>query len=405
LFVLVKNLFFDDFENAILFRSTKKSVRKCYVRLSCVGIVSLYILFSESGYSLLFLYCQICSLSLFKKKRIFFHFPFNSSFGCAVLIEYQREEPDRQVQKENSKMALSIFTNASSMASVNALNKSNSMLSTAMERLGTGKRINSAADDAAGLQIATRLQGQTNGMAVAQRNISDATALMQTAEGAFDEVSNIMYRMKDLATQASNDTNSKKDREAIDSELNSLNDELRNIMGNTSYAGEKLFGASGKFANDLNFQIGTTSGESLVVKMSDKLNGATGAVNNASGGFSELETGSYWNGASGLITLADDDSQTSVDNAKALIDNLNTALDSVGSVRSSFGATINRLGHTAANLANMKDNTDLALGNIRDADFASEASSMTRNQMLAQTSMSMLKQSNSMSGMVMSLLG
>ncbi len=302
-------------------------------------------------------------------------------------------------------MALSIFTNASSMASVNALNKSNSMLSTAMERLGTGKRINSAADDAAGLQIATRLQGQTNGMAVAQRNISDATALMQTAEGAFDEVSNIMYRMKDLATQASNDTNSKKDREAIDSELNSLNDELRNIMGNTSYAGEKLFGASGKFANDLNFQIGTTSGESLVVKMGDKLNGAAGAVNNASGGFSELETGSYWNSASGLITLADDDSQTSVDNAKALIDNLNTALDSVGSVRSSFGATINRLGHTAANLANMKDNTDLALGNIRDADFASEASSMTRNQMLAQTSMSMLKQSNSMSGMVMSLLG
>ncbi|HCU0297731.1 TPA: lateral flagellin LafA, partial [Citrobacter sedlakii] len=124
----------------------------------------------------------------------------------------------------------------------------NSMLSTAMERLGTGKRINSAADDAAGLQIASRLQGQTNGMAVAQRNISDATALMQTAEGAFDEVSNIMYRMKDLATQAANDTNTEKDRNAINAELNDLNAELKNIMDNTSYAGEKLFGDSGKFA-------------------------------------------------------------------------------------------------------------------------------------------------------------
>ncbi|HEY3982467.1 MAG TPA: lateral flagellin LafA, partial [Cedecea sp.] len=122
-------------------------------------------------------------------------------------------------------MSLSIFTSGSSMSSINALNKSNSMLSTAMERLGTGKRINSAADDAAGMQIASRLQGQSNGMAVAQRNISDATAMLQTAEGAFDEVSNIMYRMKDLATQAANDTNSSKDREALDSEFQELNKE------------------------------------------------------------------------------------------------------------------------------------------------------------------------------------
>jgi len=119
------------------------------------------------------------------------------------------------------------------MSSINAMNKSNNMLSTAMERLGTGKRINSAADDAAGLQIATRLQGQSNGMNVAKRNISDATALLQTSEGAFDEVSNIMYRMKDLATQAANDTNTQKDRDAINSELNDLNSELGNILNNS----------------------------------------------------------------------------------------------------------------------------------------------------------------------------
>lgn len=285
-------------------------------------------------------------------------------------------------------MALSIFTNASSMASVNALNKSNSMLSTAMERLGTGKRINSAADDAAGLQIATRLQGQTNGMAVAQRNISDATALLQTAEGAFDEVSNIMYRMKDLATQAANDTNGVEDRKALQAEMDELNKELGNIMNNTKYAGENLFGtsgASGKFSSAMNFQIGASENEKLEVDVSKELTAVTGA--------------------NGMKALTASGALTTVSGAQAMITKIENAVSTVGTLRSKLGANINRLGHTAANLANMKDNTDLALGNIRDADFASEASSMTRNQMLAQTSMSMLKQSNSMSGMVMSLLG
>ncbi|MEO3989834.1 flagellin N-terminal helical domain-containing protein [Pseudocitrobacter cyperus] len=290
-------------------------------------------------------------------------------------------------------MSLSIFTSASSMASTNALNKSNSMLSTAMERLGTGKRINSAADDAAGLQIATRLQGQSNGMAVAQRNIADATALLQTSEGAFDEVSNIMYRMKDLATQAANDTNTTDDRDAINAEMNDLNAELKNIMDNTSYAGEKLFGASGKFASALNFQIGSSSGETMEVDLGAELGaGASGLFTGSGFGFGD------WGSASGI-------SITNASDAKALMGQLETALNDVGSVRSKMGASINRLGHTASNLANMKDNTELALSNIQDADFASEASSMTRNQMLAQTSMSMLKQSNSMSSMVMSLLG
>jgi len=282
-------------------------------------------------------------------------------------------------------MALSIFTNASSMASVNALNKSNSMLSTAMERLGTGKRINSAADDAAGLQIATRLQGQTNGMDVAQRNISDATALLQTAEGAFDEVSNIMYRMKDLATQASNDTNGADDRKALQSEMDELNKELTNIMDNTKYAGESLFGSTGKLSKAMNFQIGASKDEKLEVDFSTELTGVTGA--------------------SGMAGLQTTDALTTSSGAQDMIGKVEDALAQVGTLRSKLGANINRLGHTSSNLANMKDNTDLALSNIRDADFASEASNMTRNQMLVQTSMSMLKQSNSMSSMVMNLLG
>ena len=289
-------------------------------------------------------------------------------------------------------MALSIFTNASSMASTNALNKSNSLLSTSMERLGTGKRINSAADDAAGMQIASRLQGQTNGMTVAKRNIADATSMLQTAEGAFDEVSNIMYRMKDLATQAANDTNSSEDRASLQSEFDQLNSELGNIMSNTSCGGTKLLSGTTGLANasGLNFQIGSSNAETLNVNVSTQLSGLSVAIgSNASGAPTGL----------GALKL---DSATS---ASGAIADLESALKDVGSLRSSLGANINRLGHTSANLANMQDNTELALGNIRDADFASEASTMTRQQMLAQTSMSMLKQSNSMSGMVMSLLG
>ncbi|WP_078003929.1 hypothetical protein [Izhakiella australiensis] len=139
---------------------------------------------------------------------------------------------------------ISIFTNTSAMKSANALSRANQVLQSAMERLGTGKRINSAADDAAGLQIATRLQSQSSGMAVAQQNIGKASSMLQTAEGAFNEITNILYRMKDLATQGADDTNSSDDRKSLQSEFNALNKELANIFSNTSYGEEKLFGAT-----------------------------------------------------------------------------------------------------------------------------------------------------------------
>lgn len=279
-------------------------------------------------------------------------------------------------------MALSIFTNSASMSAMNALNHANGLLSTAMEHLGTGKRINSAKDDAAGLQIATRLQSQSNGMAVAQRNIADATAMLQTGEGAFNEVTNIMYRMKDLATQAANDTNTEKDRSAISDELKQLQGQLGTIMNDTTYGGDKLFTASGKFDKDMQFQIGSNSTESMKVNFHTQLSGIKAALTNISG----------------QIDIKD------ASGAQKLMDTLQSGLESVGSLRSSLGANINRLSHASANLANMKDNTDVAMGNIQDADMATEASTMTRNQMLSQTGMMMVKQSNSMSSMVMSLL-
>ncbi|MCE0489857.1 lateral flagellin LafA [Pantoea sp. Mb-10] len=277
---------------------------------------------------------------------------------------------------------LTLFTNSSAMSSTNSMNRANAALSTAMERLGTGKRINSAADDAAGLQIATRLEGQSRGMSVAKDNITKATAMLQTAEGAFDEVSNIMFRMKDLATQAADATStSPEDQKAMQAEFDALNSELGNIMGNTAYGSEKLLAASGgKLGAAMNFQIGATAGESLQVDLSGQLTATASAI-------TTLASGTLASGASGMITSVTD------------------ALNAVGEIRSALGANINRLGHTAANLANMKDNTDLGLGNIRDADFAKEGSQMSRQQMLMQSSQMMLKQSNGMGQMVLGMLG
>lgn len=301
-------------------------------------------------------------------------------------------------------MAITLFTNSSAMSASNALQKANSTLATAMEHLGTGKRITKASDDAAGLQVATRLQGQTNGMAVAQRNIADASTMLQTGEGAMDEVSNIMYRMKDLATQGATDTNTADSRKAIDTEMDSLKTELNSIMGNTSYAGNKLFSdttkdgktITAKMGAEMTFQTGSESGETTKVNVSDKLKSVFDSI-------SSLSTATVQDTAADATNNKTATSGTT--NANALIDTLNTALDNVSSLRSSFGASINGLSHASANLTNMKDNTDQALGNIQDADFASEASKMTRSQMLAQTSTSMLKQSNSMSSLVMSILG
>lgn len=289
---------------------------------------------------------------------------------------------------------LTMFTNSAAMSSTNSMNRANSALSTAMQRLGTGKRINSAADDAAGLQIATRLDGQSRGMGVAKDNIAKATSMMQTAEGAFDEVNNILFRMKDLATQAADDTNNKDDRAALQSEFDALNSELSNIMTNTSYGTEKLLtgapgasgasGAPGKLTKELQFQIGASKDEVLKVDLSSSLTAVSTALTGLSG-------------ASGI--------SASASGANAMLAKVTAALDSVGGIRSELGANINRLGHTAANLANMKDNTDLNLGTIRDADFAAESSKMSRQNMLMQSSQAMLKQANGMGQMVLGMLG
>ncbi|MGK5040284.1 flagellin [Janthinobacterium sp. GB1R12] len=289
---------------------------------------------------------------------------------------------------------LSLHTNAASLSAQNSISNTQSKLSTSMTRLSTGFRINSAMDDAAGLQIATRLKAQTSGMTVAMNNTQNSTSLLQTAEGAFAEVTNMLVRMKDLATQAADASSTANDKTAMQSEYNALGQELYNVMTNTTFGGTALLGdgsgaAKGTLSAAMTFQIGASSTE----KMSFDVSGNLGTLNTALAGLSANFSNAAAAGATELTSTAN-----------ATIGLLATAIDSVSTVRSALGATANRLDHVNTNLSNIATNTKAATGRIMDTDFATESSNMTSSQMLLQAGTAMLKQSNSMSSMVMSLL-
>jgi flagellin len=301
---------------------------------------------------------------------------------------------------------LSLHTNAASLSTQNAVSNTQRSLSASLTKLGTGFRINSAMDDAAGLQIATRLDAQTRGMAVAQRNTQNGISLMQTAEGAFGETTNILLRMKDLATEASNGSSTADDKTAMQSEYDALGRELTNIMKNTSFGGAKLFetgvdeatvtgGTSTLGAGaGVTFQIGASASETMVVNMSDDLAALT------------ADTGSMGLISAAYVTTADASTVGTelTASANATITLIDNAIADVGVVRSSLGAAANRLDHVYNNLANMSTNTAQAKSRITDVDFASETANMTSRQLLLQAGTSMLKQSSSMSQLALSLL-
>jgi len=339
---------------------------------------------------------------------------------------------------------LSLHTNVASLSAQNSLTRTQTSLSTGMTRLSTGYRINSSMDDAAGLQIATRLKAQGSGMAVAMRNTQNSMSMLQTADGALNEVNNVLTRMKDLATQAADGASSAADKSAMQSEYDELTDELSNIVSHTTFGGTSLLntsatdgGSLGKPAG-LAFQIGADSSETMQVGFSTELThinatlqkattgnvagldingntfvtivsrfaGDSSALNTAPGhALADAMIPAIWHvpdGSGGLIevhgflTLGAD--------PNGAIRDLDDAIDAVSTMRSKLGAVSNRLDHVYNNLANISSNTQTAAGRIMDVDFATESSSMTSNQMLMQAGTAMLKQTNSMSSMVMSLL-
>jgi len=292
---------------------------------------------------------------------------------------------------------LSLHTNAAALSAQNSISRTQSALSTSQTRLSTGFRVNSAMDDAAGLQIATRLKAQTSGMSMAMRNTQNSISMMQTAEGALDETTNILIRMKDLATQAADASSTAADKTAMQSEFDALTAELTNIVGNTSFGGQKLMNdTTGTFAaaGGVNFQIGASTAEKMNVDVSTAIATMHASILSASA--------EYVN--TGVATIPPTTGAELTGAASATIDLLKTAIDDVGAVRSALGAASNRLDHVYNNLANVSTNTKAATGRIMDTDFASESSNMTSSQMLLQAGTAMLKQSNSTSSLVMSLL-
>jgi len=281
---------------------------------------------------------------------------------------------------------LSLRTNAASLSAQNAITQNQKSLSTSTTRLSTGYRINSAMDDAAGLQVASRLKAQTSGMVVAMRNTQNSISMLQTAEGALGEVNNMLIRMKDLATQAADASSTASDQSAMQGEYDELGKELNNIMLNTSFGGQKLL-AGGTLGNGpMTFQIGASASETMVLDLSAQFgtNIVDGTVGWAIGwaSWKYRAPSDIWAGGTEL---------TGAGSANETIDDLSTAINAVAGARADLGAAASRLEHVNNNLSNVSINSQVATGRLMDVDFTTELSNMTSSQMLLQAGTAMLK--------------
>lgn len=274
-------------------------------------------------------------------------------------------------------MPSTINTNMQSLTAQRALSSTQGSLSTSMQRLSTGLRVNSAKDDSAGLAIAERMTSQVRGMTVATRNANDAISLAQTAEGALGKVGESLQRMRELAVQASNATNSSSDSLNLDQEYQDLGKEVTRVLQNTKFNGIDLLSTAATHS----FQIGAnnTAGEQIDVGTSDMTAGAG-------------------------MTAALGGDLTNAANARSAMDDLDDAIDEVTTQRSTFGSVQNRFENVVANLSTASENIASAKGRIMDADFAVETSNMSRAQVLQQAGNAMLAQANQMPQQVMSLL-
>jgi flagellin len=308
---------------------------------------------------------------------------------------------------------MSVTTNIQSMNAQRNLNGSQSALATSMQRLSSGLRVNSAKDDAAGLAIAERMNAQVKGMNVAVRNANDGISLAQTAEGALGKVGDMLQRMRELAVQSRNATNSDSDRANLNKEFAELQKEIDRTVKNTSFNGKKLFATGG---SDLEFQVGdkTTSNDRITVS-STVLEGtaisAGSAIDTSSTAITDADVlGTVvggWDGtngvsiggtASGGTAIA---GTTQIDDAIKVIDR---ALDVVNDKRATFGAVQNRFENVIANLQVNVENTSASRGRIMDADFAAETANLSRAQILQQAGTAMVSQANQLPQQVLSLL-
>jgi len=282
-------------------------------------------------------------------------------------------------------MTLSINTNIASINAQRNLSSSQMSLSTSMQRLSSGLRINTAKDDAAGLSIAERMNAQVRGMNVAIRNSNDGISLAQTADGALAQVSNSLQRMRELAVQARNSTNSSSDKDSLNKEFGQLQSEITRVLGGTAFNGKHILGAD---ATTLNFQVGanTTTDDTVSITTTDMATADTTmtTVTNTS---SAVIDSSATSGAIGTV-----------------IDNIDKAIDDVNDTRATFGATQSRFDSIISNLQSGVENQTAARSRIMDADFATETANMSRANVLQQAGTAMIAQANQQPQQVLSLL-
>lgn len=279
-------------------------------------------------------------------------------------------------------MAQVINTNVSSLTAQRNLNRTNSGLNSALERLSSGLRINSAKDDAAGIAIASRFTSQIRGYNQGTRNAADAISLVQTAEGALDEVMNNMQRIRELAVQASNATNTSSDRNALQTEVSQLQREIVRVT-KTQFNGVEVIGSN---AGAFSFQVGPDAGagaNNIAVATTTVMSIATGGVSAASGAI----TVNFAASAQLMITAADN------------------FMQSVNTMRANLGAVQNRFESVIRNGQNAAENLSASRSRIEDADFAQETAKLTKFQILQQAGTSVLSQANSLPQSVLGLLG
>ena len=279
-------------------------------------------------------------------------------------------------------MTMSVNTNLYSLDAQRNLSMSQSSLATSMQRLSSGLRINSAADDSAGLAISQRMTAQVRGMNVAIRNSNDGISLAQTADGALASVGDSLQRMRELAVQAQNSTNSGSDKDSLNQEFQQLGSEISRVLGGTTFNGAAILGAS---AGTLTFQVGanTTANDTITVTTTNMTTDAS---------------------ITAVTGAKIDSTVTSGTQLNTVINNIDAAINDVNNQRAVFGATENRFNAVVSNLQSSVENQSAASSRITDADFASETANMSRAQILQQAGTAMVAQANQLPQQVLKLL-
>lgn len=273
--------------------------------------------------------------------------------------------------------------NISALNTYRQLSTNNVLQSKSLERLSSGLRINRAGDDAAGLAISEKMRGQIRGLNMAQKNAQDGISLIQTAEGALNEVHAILQRMRELAVQAANDTNNNNDRAELQKEVKQLLDEIDRIARDTEFNTKKLLnGSLATSGAGLKFHIGANSGQNIELTIGDM---ATSALGSSGSTIDEVDISSQ-NGADAAISV------------------IQAAIDQVSSERAKLGAYQNRLEHTINNLGTAAENLTAAESRIRDVDMAKEMMEFTKMNILSQAATAMLAQANQQPQLVLQLL-